>query len=305
MPTVNVGSESNPNPSQSRPNTQTISRVVQMRIRGSMDGFEKTGSNAASWQAANGKLGEIFGVNDVFDRDNLDDSVTAAALQGAVIEEVELLSVRNDFPVDIGVTISCIPSQEATKHGTRYAFTAMNRTFNPQPQVLYQSNGDTEISAWREQYPDYNSSNIETQGTLSAPGQPFIFVDQNHPSIELLRQNMDILDQDIDSYPLIDNQYFKLARQVFSTACQVLRQKVLSTYSAQDLNNFSMQIHRIGQNGQQRWVCPSAQDDMIDVVPHEYIVKGESIAQYLTSLYKREHSFTARMRIKYSVSTAS
>ena len=46
---------------------------------------------------------------------------------------------------------------------------------------------------WRQKYPQYNANNLEKHGVLEVNGAQFIFCSQNHPVIELLRQNAEML----------------------------------------------------------------------------------------------------------------
>jgi hypothetical protein len=49
--------------------------------------------------------------------------------------------------------------------------------------------------------------------------------------------------------PKIDNQWYKLTKQVLSTCCHTLRSKVLNKMLTHDLSQFSFQLHRLNANG--------------------------------------------------------
>jgi len=53
----------------------------------------------------------------------------------------------------------------------------------------------------------YNSTNLSTHGVLDVSGQAFIFCDKDHPVIDLLKQNRELLNADITEQPLIDGQW--------------------------------------------------------------------------------------------------
>ena len=84
-----------------------ITRRLCVEINGSMQQFSKSGHDAASWSPSNAKIGEILGVSDVFDN-NPDIGTTATCLQNAVLHKITCLEVKNDFPINIGVTVSCV-----------------------------------------------------------------------------------------------------------------------------------------------------------------------------------------------------
>lgn len=278
-----------------------ITRRFNVHITGSLAQFNSTGPDAATWQPVNGKAGEIFGVNDVFESQP-DSGVAAAVLQNAVLHKLTVLEQKNEFPCNIGVTISCIPSEEMTKTGQRYAITALPETHNATPCVCFTAaESETDGQQWRTKYPAYNAQNLEEHGVLSVNGQPYVFVSQNHPAIELLRQNVDILNSNIDNMPKIDGEWYKITRQVMSTCCQTLRNKVLSKVSTRDLNNFTVQLHRVGKTG---WLNEHYNEhELLRAIPHEVMASksDEAISNSLDTVFKKPYSYMTRLEVVYEV----
>ena len=125
-----------------------------------------------------------------------------------MLKSARIIEYSSSFPFAIGVQISCVPNQEVTSNGASYAFTALPNNTNCVPMTIYENDATTaESMAWRAQYPEYNSANLETQGVLNVQGEGFVFVSKHHPVIDLLRANKDVLNADIDSQPLIDDQW--------------------------------------------------------------------------------------------------
>ena len=204
-----------------------VTRRVLVQITGSMDHFNRTGIEAATWTPLSGKTGEVFGVNEVFET-TPDQGMTAAALQNAVVHKITCLQQKNDFPCDLGINVSCVTPEETTRTDHKYAMTCLANTHTQYPLVIHEAQENVDGIEWRSKYPMYNSNNLETQGVLDVAGQQFTFVDENHPVIELQRQNKEMLNANIDEQPKIDGQWFKITKQVFGTCCQTLRNKVLS-----------------------------------------------------------------------------
>ena len=139
------------------------------------------------------------------------DSQSAISILGqAVLKSARVIEYASDFPFAIGVQISCVPDQEVVRTGMSYAFTALPESKNIIPMTIYENDATTaESMAWRDQYPEYNNSNLETHGFLNVQGESFVFVSKTHPVIDLLRANKDVLNADIDSQPLIDDQWVR------------------------------------------------------------------------------------------------
>lgn len=72
-----------------------VNRRLLVQITGSMDHFNRTGIEAATWTPIQGKLGEVFGVNDVFDTATPDQGMIAGALQNAVVHKITCLHQKN------------------------------------------------------------------------------------------------------------------------------------------------------------------------------------------------------------------
>lgn len=275
-----------------------LTRRLQVMIRGNMEKFATAGSESASWTPINGKSGDVFGVSDVFDSAP-DVGTTATVLQSAVIHRVRVLETKNEFPVNLGVNISCIPSMEATKTGQRFALTCLSQCHNNHPITVFEAEASNpEGIEWRSRYPQYNAGNLESQGTLQVTGQPYLFVSQTHPVIELLKQNAELLNADISSQPLIDGEWYKLTKQVMSTCCNTLKTKVLSKVSTRDLNNFNVQIHRIHKND---WSNISTNDEIMSALPHDVITRSDpqELTNAIQGIIKRDYTFSARIEVEY------
>lgn len=255
----------------------------------------------ASWRPHEGTAAEVFGVHDFFDSAP-DIGQATSVLQNALLHEVEVKQVKNDFPINIGVTINCIPGDESIRTGQRYAFTTLAESTNMIPEVVFSSAScNKEGIEWRNQYPNYNATNLDTYGVLDVAGQNYVFVDQAHPVVELLRTNAEKLNASIDSQPLIDNRYYKVTKQVMSQCCQVLRNKVLSKISTRDMNNFCLQLHRIEATD---WIDHDLIHEMhTRLHVNEHKLGSEARLEHFNSMMQKPYSWTARIRIKYEINT--
>ena len=284
-----------------KPNEQyLVTRRFNVNIRGSLMQFGGSGQEAASWAPINSKVSDVFCISDIFES-TPDIGTTAAVLANSVLHRVTVLETKNDFPLNLGVTMACVPSEETTKTGHKYAITTMANTHQPNPTVVFEAEASTnEGITWRSKYPAYNANNLEKEGVLQVSGQPYLFVSQTHPVIDLLRQNAAHLNADISQQPLIDGEWYKITKQVMGTCCATLRTKVLSKVSTRDLNNFSVQIHRIGNKD---WNNLTTNDEIISAIPDHIINLNseEAISTHIQNIMKRQYSFTARIEMQYEV----
>jgi len=59
-------------------------------------------------------------------------------LRTALIHKIRLLQDHSTFPVPVGVTINCVPSNEVTDLGERFAYTVLPGMRNTTSSVIYQ-----------------------------------------------------------------------------------------------------------------------------------------------------------------------
>lgn len=276
-----------------------ITRRLNVCITTSLSELQKD-RGTDMWAPLNGRVPRVFGINGIFQCE-ADDNTSAQMLQNAILHKVTVLEQKNEFPVNLGIQINCIPNDEVTCNGDQYAITTFSNTHNTEECVVFCADTDsTESAQWRSEYPLYNSSNLETQGVLQVSNQQYVFVHQDHPVIQVLRINRDLINADIDQQQKIDNEWFKVMRTVMNTCCTELRQRVLNKVSARDLNQFSVQIHRLGKVG--GWT----QEDEASItksLPHDVLVRQntEEMSQHINVLLNRRYSYCARLEVQYEV----
>jgi len=284
----------------SAPQNTVVKRTLCVNISGSLANLALAGPQAAMWKAVPGKETELFcpslesGVNP---EEQVD------MIRNGLIRSVTLKEAQSTFPCAMGVTISCIPSNEVTDLGDRYAYTVLpNSTINS-PQVVYTCDSSIqENAAWRQQYGKWNKANLEKEGVIDVPNQPFYFVHMNHPAIGVLRYNQDMIGCEVDKMPMVDKQWYKITRSVMGECCKTLRQQVLSKVRTEDMNMFSLQLHRLGAE---------AWDDLGDgTVPlQNFKVKAKWTPEeveknkehHLRLFVTDKYQYMARLEVEYEV----
>jgi hypothetical protein len=228
------------------PATIKLKRRLAIQINGSLQGLAQAGAVAGTWKPMEGKHVDMFGLS-THEGTPLDHGAISNALRNAVILKASILSQRSTFPVPVGITMNCVTPQEITDMGERYVCTALPNSVNTNPSVVFETDSTSNDSIeWRNKYPNYNSANLEAYGVMDVQRCPYVFVHCEHPIIDLLRVNKDVLGSDIDEQQLIDKQWYKVSRQVMNSCCATLRNRVLSRVATRDLNAFAVQLHRVG-----------------------------------------------------------
>jgi hypothetical protein len=259
-----------------------LTRRVNVCIAGTLANFFAEGQGAATWKPIDGKQVYMFGHN----TDSADLTTCTNAIKNAYIVSCRVLESKNSIPVPIGVMINCIPHHEIVETGERYAFTCMPMSYNNQPHTLFEADVNlSEGHEWRANYRDYTSENLATHNVLEVSGMPYVFVHENHPVISLLRANSELLGSKIDEHAKIDGEWFKVGKQVLSTCCATLQNKVLTRINCQDLNQLQVQLKRLDAK--------------------EWTDHGEVLQEHLDdaegSIFDRPCSFMARLELTYEI----
>ena len=87
------------------------------------------------------------------------------------------------------------------------------------------------------------------------------------------------------------------------TCCQTLRNKVLNRVSTRDLNNFSVQLHRVGRS---QWLteADSAEDhELMSAVPASVRISGDAsqIGDSLSMVLQQPYSWMSRIEVQYEI----
>jgi hypothetical protein len=72
-----------------------------------------------------------------------------------------------------------------------------------------------------------------------------VFVDQQHPIVEMMSENQDVLQMDLSNAQLIDNRWFKVAKSVTDRCLAELGDELEGHLPILDLTDFGAQICRL------------------------------------------------------------
>jgi hypothetical protein len=265
-----------------------LTRTLHVCITGTLTNLAMSGPSGATWKLVDGKQIGVFGLGS-----EVDAQIATNQLRTALIHELKLMQDRSTFPIPLGVSINCVTPTEMTDLGEKFAYTVLPQSQGSVPQIVYQCDVASEDGLqWRKDYPKWTGANLETEGVLNVENNPWVFVHETHPVISLLRHNAGLIGCRIDDQPKIDQEWYKVTRQVLSACCQTLRSKVLSKVTSHDLNLFQVQLKRLNS---ENW------DDVSDIEAafSKPSLTPDEAARFLTTPY----TYMARLQIKYEIQT--
>lgn len=217
-----------------------ITRRFCVKFEGSLNLIDQLGPMSATWSPSENTHATMFGANM-----EMEDTDTLHAISNAVIVNCKLLESKSTFPVSLGLSCNVIPGQEVTEYGERYLTTILPQSTQNEAQIVYEADPEARMGLeWRTSYPRYTKLNLEEEGTMEVKNCAYLFVSQSHPVIDVLKENGDVITNDICEQTLIDGEWFKIDRPTFDAACTAIRRDVLSNVHTADLNTIQFQLHR-------------------------------------------------------------
>ena len=284
--------------------SQTVTRTLCVHIEGSLTDMAHRGNLAGLWKGMNGRESMLFHPNLEESMGGNNDEKNSAVvnnLRNGVIKRITLKEQQSSFPFLLGVDISCVPPNEVTNIGEKWAYCVLPNSNISSPQTVYLcDNATQDNSAWHQMYSQWNSSNLETHGVMDVPNQPFLFVHMDHPVIGLLRFNQNMIGCDIDTQPKLEKEYFKISKQVMSTCCDTIRSDVLSKMKTRDLNCFTLQLRRMNNTG---W--DELDHNAMLGMQADYSLSEEEQhkrrAAYLKDYMTKPYQYIARLEVEYEI----
>lgn len=279
----------------------TIKRVIHISIYGTLSNFGLDGVQSAQWKPLDGKIVDVLGPSE-HENPHSNVNSTLSSLSNAVIKKAVILEQQNNFPVPLGMSISCLHNEEVTENGEKYVCTMLPRTKCSTPQLLYEADKmNTDSLKWSQQYPGFNANNLEVHEVMDVANAVYMFVRETHPVISLLRANTELLGMAIDDQPKIDNEWYKVNKTVFATCCQTLKKKILPRLNTRDLTKFSVQLHRL--NGEE-WADLNGSEEPMQIKAnhnwsHDEFAKAKAAAYKHTAM--QTYGYLGRLELTYEI----
>jgi hypothetical protein len=268
--------------------------ILNISMKGSPLDFHMNGDMGCKWQVDPGIVPKIFpGIS--------------LAHQNASVANVTVLQSVNTFPIALGTnfffgTKACGTKNEVTNAGTSFSHTLLPNSNSSQEHVIHMAaESDGDAKAWSENFPTFTSANLATEGVLSLGNCPYVFVNQNHPVVNLIRMNKEMLGVDIDTIPKMDGEWYKLSQELMSSCCTAIHDKILFKMATSNLFAFNAQAHPIDGS---KWPDMDSADLMASFQPNHLNSEAEEqtrMAAHQRNTVERPGTVYMRVKVEYSV----
>lgn len=266
------------------PTQLTMTRTLTVEIRGSLSKLAQCGTKA-TW-SCDKNASTVFqpsGQDKGFAND-----VSEYDIKNAVLHEMSIKHVRSTFPCALGVDITGVVGKHYGQDGTPYAKIVTSDSTSHTVERLVEPDEMTN-SEYLRKYPGMNRDNLSKVGIVNVPGEDYVFVDCQHPIVEMLQVNESVLQVDMSEAQLIDGRWFKVATQVVTDCTKLLDQQLLQHLPIVDLANFEVSARRLGQHS---W-------DATAIVSDNILADSKSYDSQLERVMTKMNSLTMQIELKY------
>lgn len=224
------------------PSRGVVSRVVTVEVSGSLTRLAAAGPKT-TWSVD--KNAHAIFQPTAQDR-GYSDIAGECDIKNAVLHTMEILEIKSTFPCALGVNVTGVNGQHVSREGVKYSLIVTGDTKWQGERKLVEVD-DMTNNEYLRKYPGMTPDKISSAGIVKVPGEPYVFVDSNHPIIEMLAVNADMLQVNMQDADLIDGRWYKVQGQVVKDCTELLDKQLLQHLPIVDLSEFSVEVERLGQ----------------------------------------------------------
>jgi len=219
-----------------------VTRYITVEVAGSLTSLA-SGGQSAKWSVAQ-NADAIFQPSQA-DR-GFSDVVGKCDLQSAVLHTMEVETIQSNFPCSVGVNITGVSGQSTSREGHKYAMIVTSDTRWSGSKKLVEVD-DMTNNEYLRKYPGMTPDKISSAGIVTVPGEAYVFVDANHPIIEMLSVNAQALQVNITEADMIDGRWYKVESQVVKDCAELLDKQLLQHLPIVNLKDFTVTAERLGK----------------------------------------------------------
>ena len=166
-------------------------------------------------------------------------------LEQVILVGMKIKKVQSNFPCQLGLKVAGSKGNFYTGAGERYSYLIGANESTPQMNDVLVSTSPMVNSEYLRLYPGMTKEKLRSEGIMAVPGENYVFVDKNHPIVEMMGENQDVLQINLEDAELIDDRWFKVSKTVTERCLSELESELLENLPIVNLKDFGASIHRL------------------------------------------------------------
>ena len=165
-------------------------------------------------------------------------------LSQAILIGMKVKKVSSNFPCQLGLEVTGAKGNYYTCNGERYAYLIEPNEKSHNLDEIVATSSPYVNSEYLRLYPGMTSENLRSNGIVTLPGENYVFVDHQHPIVEMMSENQEVLQIDLKNAELIDGRWYKVSKAVTDRCLSELETELVENLPLLDLNSFHAEIKR-------------------------------------------------------------
>merc|ERR1719473_716143 len=202
-------------------------------------------------------------------------------LSQAILIGMKIKKVSSNFPVQLGLEVEGAKGNYYFCNGQRFAYMIGANEQSHNLNEVIATTSPYVNSEYLRLYPGMTSQNLRENGIMNVPGENYVFVDHQHPIVEMMSENQDVLQIDLKNADLIDGRWYKVSRAVTERCLSELENELVENLPLLNLNNFNAKLVPLYGRA---FNDPSGWGENVDVQTRERVVNSKRSATVVLQL---------------------
>jgi len=167
-------------------------------------------------------------------------------LEQVIMIGMKIKKVDSTFPCQLCLNIHGCKGNYYLSSGEQISYLVSPKEHNFEKDEIVLLTHPYVNSEYLSRWPGMTASALRTEGIMQVPNEDYVFVDKNHPIIEMIADpdNSDTLQVNIDDAVLLDGHWYKIVSSVVDSCITALETELIANLPIFDLTKFSAQISR-------------------------------------------------------------
>lgn len=165
-------------------------------------------------------------------------------LEQAILIGMKIKKVDSNFPCQLGLQIEGVKGNYYFNNGDRYAYLISAKEHSHTLNEIVALTNPYVHSEYLERFPGMTASALRTQGIMPVPGENYVYIDKDHPVVDLMKQNTEQIQINIMNADLIDGRWYKVASHIVDHCISKLDKELVENLPIYDFTNFNARIVR-------------------------------------------------------------
>ena len=219
-----------------------ITRKFVLQFDNSLSGLAARPNNAV-WRPADGRY-DCFQSTTRYAPNCQRSKTRRGNLEQVIMLGMKIKKVDSTFPCQLGLKIHGCKGNYYLSSGEQYSYLISPAEKNHCMNEVVLVTNPYVNSEYLSRFPGMTAQSLRSEGIMNVPHEDYKFVDKNHPLIEMIGENAEVLHVDLSDAQLVDNRWYKIDNQITERCLTDLETELVANLPGINLLKFNGSIER-------------------------------------------------------------